>query len=216
MILPDEQLRMHFLGLAVGNTSVSFMPKAFNPDATEAEADPVLKDGNLLTNVYNRVLRTLFYTWQKDFDGVIPNRSISEDVLKDCTLTILKVEKIMMENKFHMVSYELDSFIRNINKYWVKNIKTAEETGDKELEAQIIADCLHMAKVAMVLIHPVAPSGAENLAECFKVQGDIFSWDTINEPIYDFFQDPDNHKPMFLEPRQDFFKKHPSQFGVEE
>ena len=211
-----EQLRMHFLGLAVGNTSVSFMPKAFNPDASENEADPVLKDGNLLTNVYNRVLRTLFYTWQKDFDGVIPNRPISEEVLKDCTLTILKVEKIMMENKFHMVSYELDSFIRNINKYWVKNIKAAEETGDKELEAQIIADCLHMAKVAMVLIHPVAPSGAENLAESFKVQGDIFSWDTINDPIYDFFADPNNHKPMFLEPRQDFFKKHPSQFGVED
>ena len=41
-------------------------------------------------------------------------RPISEDVLKDCTLTILKIEKIMMENKFHMVSYELDSFIRNI------------------------------------------------------------------------------------------------------
>ena len=211
-----EQLRMHFLGLAVGNTSVSFMPKAFNPDANENEADPVLKDGNLLTNVYNRILRTLFYTWQKDFDGIIPNREISEDVLKDCTLTILKVEKIMMENKFHMVSYELDSFIRNINKYWVKNIKIAEETGVKELEAQIIANSLHMAKVAMVLIHPVAPSGAENLAECLKVKGDIFSWDTINDPIYNFFEDANNHKPMFLEPRQDFFKKHPSQFGVEE
>ena len=59
-----DQLRMHFLGLNVGNTSSSFSPKAFDPDAKESDDDPVTKDGNLLTNVYNRVIRTLFYTWQ--------------------------------------------------------------------------------------------------------------------------------------------------------
>lgn len=206
-----EQLRMHFLGLSVGNTSVTFCPKPFNPDAKQDEPDPVLKDGNLLTNVYNRVLRSLFYSWQKYFDGVIPYREVSEQVLKDCTLSILKYEKLMMENKFHMVMYELDGLIRNANKYWVKNMKIAEDNNDEDLMAQVIADTLHMCKVAMVLLHPVTPKNTENLAKSLGVSDNIFSWDKIEEPIYEFFDNPKSHKPMFLEPKQDFFKKHPSQ-----
>ena len=72
-----EQLRMHFLGMNLGNNNVSFMPKAFNPDAKTDEVDVVLKEGNLLTNVYNRVLRTLFYTTQQYFNGVVPVGSIN-------------------------------------------------------------------------------------------------------------------------------------------
>ena len=205
-----EQLRMHFLGLSVGNTSSSFTPKAFDPDAKADDIDPVTKDGNLLTNVYNRVLRTLFYTWQAKFDGVVPVREISVDILKNATMTILKYEKCMFDNKFHMVMYELDSYIRNINKYWVANIKDAEN--DQEKLAQLIADTLHMCKVAMILLHPVSPSNIEKLASDLKVSEDIFSWDTINDPIYDFVEDKTNYKPKFIEPRYDFFVKHESQF----
>jgi len=207
----SDQLRMHFLGLSVGNTSVSFMPKAFNPDANPDELDPVLKDGNLLTNVYNRVLRSLFYTWQKDFGGVVPYGEVSEQVLKDCTMSILKYEKLMKENKFHMVMYELDSLIRNSNKYWVKNINEADSKGDIELKKQTIIDVLHMAKVAMVLLHPVVPKSVENLAEFLKVDKSIFSWDNIDAPIYEFVKNPNDYRPNELQPKQDFFKKHPSQ-----
>ena len=205
-----EQLRMHFLGLSVGNTSSSFTPKPFDPDAKAEDIDPVTKDGNLLTNVYNRVLRTLFYTWQSKCDGVVPVREISENILKDSTLTILKYEKLMFDNKFHMVMYELDSYIRNINKHWVANIKEAEEDQDKL--AQLIADTLHMCKVAMVLLHPVSPTNIEKLADDLKVSHDIFSWDTINDPIYDFVEDKDNYRPKFIEARYDFFVKHESQY----
>jgi len=204
-----EQLRMHFLGLSIGNTSSSFTPKAFDPDAKESDIDPVTKDGNLLTNVYNRVLRTLFYTWQSRFDGVVPNRDVSEEILKNCTMTILKIEKLMFDNKFHMVMYELDSFIRNINKHFVANEKAAGD--DNEKLAQVIADTLHMVKVAMVLLHPVSPKNIEALASDLKVSEDIFSWDTINEPIYNFVEDKDNYRPKFIEAKYDFFKKHPSQ-----
>ena len=205
-----EQLRMHFLGLSVGNTSSSFTPKAFDPDAKIDDIDPVTKDGNLLSNVYNRVLRTLFYTWQAKFDGVVPVREISEEILKTCTMTILKYEKLMFDNKFHMVMYELDSFIRGINKYWVANIKGAEE--DNEKLAQLIADTLHMCKVAMILLHPVSPSNIEKLASDLNVSEDIFSWDTINDPIYNFVRDKDHYRPKFIEPKYDFFTRHESQF----
>ena len=209
-----EQLRMHFLGLSVGNTSSSFTPKPFDPDAKPEDADPVTKDGNLLTNVYNRVLRTLFYTWQSKFDGVVPVREVSEQIEKDATMTILKYEKLMFDNKFHMVMYELDNYIRNINKYWVANIKSCEE--DNEKLAQLIADTLYMCKIAMVLLHPVTPSNVEKLAEDLKVSKDIFSWDNITKPIYDFVEDKDNYRPKFIEARYDFFSKPACQLVVEE
>lgn len=207
-----EQLRMHFLGLSVGNTSSSFTPKAFDPDAKPEDIDPVTKDGNLLTNVYNRVIRSLFYTWQTRFNGVVPKKEISEEILKQCTMTILKIEKLMFDNKFHMVMYELDSFIRNINKYFVANEKLAGE--DNEKLAQVIADTLHMVKVAMILLHPVSPKNIESLADDLKVdKNKIFSWDTINDPIYDFVENPNNYRPKYIEAKYDFFKKHPSQLG---
>lgn len=209
-----EQLRMHFLGLSVGNTSSSFTPKPFDPDAKPDDADPVTKDGNLLTNVYNRVLRTLFYTWQSKFDGVVPVREISEQIQKDATMTVLKYEKLMFDNKFHMVMYELDNYIRNINKYWVANIKSCEE--DNEKLAQLIADTLYQCKIAMVLLHPVTPTNVEKLAEDLKVSKDIFSWDKITNPIYDFVEDKDNYRPKFIEARYDFFSKPACQLVTEE
>lgn len=209
-----EQLRMHFLGLSVGNTSSSFTPKPFDPDAKPEDADPVTKDGNLLTNVYNRVLRTLFYTWQSKFDGVVPVREVSEQIEKDATMTILKYEKLMFDNKFHMVMYELDNYIRNINKYWVANIKSCEE--DTEKLAQLIADTLYMCKIAMMLLHPVTPTNVEKLAEDLKVSKDIFSWDNITKPIYDFVEDKDNYRPKFIEARYDFFSKPACQLITEE
>ncbi len=203
-----EQLRAHFLALNVGSTSSSFNPKVYDPDAKKEDVDPVVKDGNLLTNVYNRALRTLFYTWQKDFDGIIPYAEIDEDVLLESELSSLKFEKAMMENKFHMCMYELDSYLRNINKYWTKNFIS----GDIEAEKKCIVNTLHYAKVAMVMLHSVAPAGINNLADYLNVDESIFNWDRINEPIYSWFEDKQNHKPKFIEAKFDFFKKHPSQF----
>ena len=207
-----EQLRAHFLALNVGSTSSSFNPKVYNPDAKKDEVDPVVKDGNLLTNVYNRSLRTLFYTWQKDLDGVVPYAEIDEEILLECEMSALKFEKCMMENIFHMCIYELDSFLRNINKYWTKNFVS----DNIEAEKKCIANTLHYAKVAMVMLHSVAPSGTENLAKLLKVDNSIFDYNRINEPIYNWFEDKNNHKPEFIEAKFDFFKKHPSQFDTQE
>ena len=68
-----------------------------------------------------------------------------------------------------------------------------------------------MAKTAMVLLHPVVPNSIENLAEFLKVDKRVFSWDNIQAPIYEFVENPEDYRPNFLEPKHDFFKKHPSQ-----
>lgn len=203
-----EQLRLHFLGMGLGNNNVSFMPKIYNLDAKEEEVDPVLKEGNLLTNVFNRVLRTLFYTTQNHFDGVVPFGVVSEAVVEEGKKAILDYEKFMYENKFHQVMNVLDVYIRNINKYWVKHFNDNED----ELK-QLIVDTLHMIRVATVLLHPVAPVGAEYVADYLRVdKTKFFDWQYIFDDIYCFMENKEHHKLKTLFEKEDFFKKHPSQF----
>ncbi|MDE6710546.1 MAG: class I tRNA ligase family protein, partial [Oscillospiraceae bacterium] len=76
-----EQLRMHFLSLGLGMRSVSFQPKPLNPNAKEDEGDPVVKEGFLLSNVFNRIIRTCFYDAQKYLDGKMPVGKVDDDIL---------------------------------------------------------------------------------------------------------------------------------------
>ena len=73
-----------------------------------------------------------------------------------------------------------------------------------------------MAKVAMVLLHPITPIACEKLAEFLMLDENVFSWDKIEQPIYEFVKNKNKYIPNFLEPKQDFFKKHPSQLKGEE
>lgn len=96
-----EQLRMHWLGLGLGQRSVSFMPKPFNPDALPEDSDPVVKDGLLLSNVYNRMIRTAFYTTQNEFDGILPENPPEENILEDAKKAVLEFERYMAKFAFH-------------------------------------------------------------------------------------------------------------------
>ncbi len=208
-----EQLRCHFLGLNLGNNSSSFNPKVYDKEDSSTAVDPVLKEGSLLTNVFNRTLRSLFYCWQKHFDGVIPVRVVDESMQKKAITHILNYEKRAYQHKFHMVMYEIDSLIRDINKYYVREIKIAED--DPEKMAQVVANTLYLAKVAMVLLHPIVPEGTEKMAKKLCLDDTVFDWSGIDKPFYDFFNSTTG-KPEFLVEREDFFKKHPSQFVTSE
>lgn len=207
-----EQLRMHWLGLGLGQRSVSFMPKPYNPDAKPEDADPVVKDGLLLSNVYNRMIRTAFYTTQKEFDGVLPNVVPEEKVLADAKKAVLDYEEHMSKFAFHQCTYVLDSYIRNASKYMAKALSNAERP--KEETAQALANLFHMIRTAGVLLHPMAPIGTEKLREYLQVDERIWSWETIFEPLTYFVGE--NHKLKFLPPRTDFFTRHESQFTTEE
>lgn len=153
-----EQLRAHFLGLGLGLKSVSFQPKPLNPAAGEKDADPVLKEGKLLSNVFNRVARSCFYTAQKYCDGKLPFGPIDEDVRREGKETILKYERYMYRFEFHSVMNLMDTYIRNANKYWAKHVAEADRTDDNELRMQVLRNVFHMVRVAAVLMHPVAPA----------------------------------------------------------
>ena len=207
-----EQLRAHFLALALGNRSVSFMPKPLNPNANEKEADPVLAQGNLFTNVLNRLIRSCFYTSQKYFDNRIPVGQVSPEVLKTAEEAILKYEETIYRFEFHNVMNILDTYIRQANKYWARNITEADKTDNAELRKQTLIDCYHMVRTAILLSHPVVPSGCEKTAEYLNLDESVFSWDHAFETLYDLMPDPETHVVRELEAKEDFFEKHPSQF----
>ena len=205
-----EQLRAHFLSLGLGLKSVSFQPKPLNPTAGEKDADPVLKEGKLLSNVFNRVARSCFYTAQKYNDGKLPLGEISEDVLKEGKETILKYERYMYRFEFHSVMNLMDTYIRNANKYWAKNIAVADKEDNNELRMQVLRDVFHMVRVATVLMHPVAPVGTELLLSYLGFDETFWDWNRIFDTMYDFAGGKE-HQLKFLEPKFDFFPMHESQ-----
>ncbi|MBR6020087.1 MAG: class I tRNA ligase family protein [Lachnospiraceae bacterium] len=211
-----EQMRMHFLSLGLANKSVSFDPQVYLPEEERQGADPVLKDGNLLTNVFNKIIRTCFYTLQKDFDGKLPAVPVSQDVLDEAKETILTYEQNMYDHQFHKITYVLDTLIRNMNKRLVNNLRTADANGDVALKAQTLADAFYGIRVATALIHPIAPTGCEKIREYLNVDERIYNWEYIFSTLTDLFEDPANHEFKFLEPRVDFFKMHETQLAAKE
>lgn len=210
-----EQMRMHFLSLGLANKSVSFDPQVYLPKEEQNGADPVLKDGNLLTNVFNRIVRSCFYTMQKNFDGKLPKGQVSESILEEAKEAILTYEQNMYDHQFHKITYVLDSFIRNINKYWVNNMRTADQTEDDALRRQVLIDTFYGVRVAASLLHPIAPSGCEKVREYLGIDERIWNWEYIFEPLSYFVDSTEGHSFLFLEPRVDFFEKHECQIEAE-
>lgn len=207
-----EQLRMHFLSLGLAKKSVSFMPQVYMPEEERQGPDTVLKDGNLLTNVFNRLVRSCFYTAQKYFDTKIPTGEVSEEILKLSKDAILNYELHMYRHDFHRIVYVLDSYIRKLNKYWVNHMKKADTEENQELRQQILVDAFHGVRTALTLIHPIAPTSCELVRKYLNVNEKIWSWDYIFDTMDTFMDDAEGHELKYLEPKFDFFKKHDSQF----
>ena len=200
----NEQLRCHFLGMGLGNANVSFKPKMFNPNAQENEQDLVLKEGNLLTNVYNRVLRYVINSLAQKYDCTLPEGKVSEEILNEGLETAYRYEELMSQKKFHIVMNVVDSYIRNINKYWQKESTESDKAGDTERHKQAMINVLYMIRIANLLLHPIAPTGSELVAKYFGVNKDFFSWDGLEKSICDFNE---SKKVTAIEARFDFFKK---------
>lgn len=191
--------------------SVSFNPKPFDPSADEDQKDVVLKDGNLLTNVLNRLLRSGFYTAQKYSDDKIPNLKAQDEIIKLVEKSVLDYEMNMYKHEFHRVMYTLDSLIRGLSKHWAKAMKEADQADSHDMRLQVLADTFYGVKVALTLLHPIAPSACENARQLMNLQDNLWSWDLIFDPIEVHMKDPSIHRLTFIEPKFDFFVKHESQ-----
>lgn len=200
-----DQLRMHFMSLGLSSKSVGFKPQVYMKEEEKSGADPVLKEGNLLTNVFNRLIRSCFYTLQS-LNENIPTEEVSEKIKTLTEKTVLEYERHMYNQDFHKIAYVLDDYIREIHKHWANNSK------NEELKRSLIADCFYACKVIAILVHPIAPEGCEMFRDYLNIDDELWNWDKIFDPITSYFKDQTNHKFKFLEPKVDFFKKLDYQF----
>ena len=115
-----DQLRMHVMSLGLSSKSVGLKPQVFMKEEDRVGVDMVLKDGNLITNVFNRLIRTCFYAIQNTCNGKIPEGEVSEQIRLMAEKAVLDYERYMYNQEFHRISYVLDDFIRSVN-----NVKIA-------------------------------------------------------------------------------------------
>lgn len=216
-----EQLRAHFLALGLDQKSVGFSPKPFDPDPAKRDdprvADPALKEGALLTNVFNRLARSCFYEAQKNFDGCMPLGRVSDEVRRRAFQAMLDYEERMHRVQLHAVMTVSDEFIRWSNKYWTDGIKAAEESGDGDARRQVLLDSFYLLRVACLLMHPIVPVGCEKICDYLSFGFDeFFSWNydfDSNEELCPAMEiDAGAHRVHELPPRFDFFRKHESQY----
>ena len=200
-----EQLRLHFMNASLGERSVSFESKALL--GKDDGFDPVLYEGNLVTNVFNRLVRSCFYTVQKYNDGEYPAGTVSETVKKKSDETILAYERMMAELSFDQIFELLNIYLKDANKDWSVRSKSEDP---KEIN-QLLLDLFHVIRVAAALFHPITPRGCEMIRDYLRVDERIWDWQYIFEPLDSFVEA--GHKFRFLEPRVDFFEKHPSQLA---
>lgn len=208
-----DQLRLHFMSLGLSSKSVSFKPQAFMKEEDRVGADMVLKDGNLITNVFNRLIRTCFYAVQNNYDGKLPDGPVNEQIRLMAEKAVLAYERHMYNHEFHRISYVCDDFIRAVNRHWVNNIKIADAANDAESRRQLVIDCFYACKIMAVLIHPIAPEGCEMFREYLNIGEDLWDWNHIFEPVSFYISDMGSHELKHLEPRVDFFQKHERQLG---
>jgi len=199
-----EQLRLHFMNASLGERSVGFEPKAImgqNP----GEFDTALMEGNLVTNVFNRLIRSCFYTAQKYCDGKLPAGEVSAEIKQRSDETILAYERMMSEIALDKIFELLNVYLRDANKDWAARSKSE----DPAEIAQLLVDVFHVLRVAAALFHPIVPHGCEMLREYLGADERIWDWQFIFEPLQFFVGDA--HQFKFLEPRVDFFHKHATQ-----
>ncbi|MBE6464065.1 MAG: methionine--tRNA ligase [Eggerthellaceae bacterium] len=216
-----EQLRAHFLALGLDQKSVAFSPKPFDPDEKKRTdprvADPALKEGALLTNVFNRLARSCFYEAQKNFSGRMPLGAISGEAIELAQKALAEYDALMHKVELHSVMALMDTFIRDANKHWSDGIGRANEADDMTARRQVLADSFFLLRVATLLMHPIVPGGCELICEKLAIAPDVlFSWDYDFEGMDELCTLEEAeigwHELVELPPRFDFFKKHPSQY----
>jgi methionyl-tRNA synthetase len=207
-----DQLRIHFLSLGLGSRNVSFRPKPLDPNAPAKASDPVLKDGNILSNAFNKAVRSCFYTAQKFYDRRIPAGTVSPDVLQRSRETVLDYEAAMAHHEFHTAITAAADYVRELNKRWAQHQPFYDDC-EPAVRKQTVIDAFHMVRTAVVLMHPIAPVGTEKVREQLGVGSELWDWNRIFEPLDSLIPDLAEHRFAELPPKADFFEKPACQVG---
>lgn len=224
-----EQLRCHWLSLALDQKAVSFSPKAFDTSVSHTDkktgeevlvkddprvADPALKESAFLTNIFNRLARSCFYGAANVCGGHLPHVAAHDEVKKECREAVLAFERAAHVFDAHSALGIVEDFARAANKRWGEASKAAQ--GDDRAYEQALADAFAALRTTTLLMHPAVPESCETIAEYLGFDKDLFfSWEHCFDDPAELAallgKAPEQHSIVQLPPRFDFFKKHPSQ-----
>ena len=224
-----EQLRAHWLSLALDAKAVSFSPKPFDDSVSRRDkrtgeetlvrddprvVDPVLKEGTFLTNILNRLARSCMYGAQNVCGGRLPSPEPAAEVVAACDEATLAFERLAHDLDVHGALAVAEEFCRDANRRWDEASKAAK--GDDAAYEAALADAFRALRTATLLWHPAAPRGCELVCEHLGFDAEaFFSWDHAFEGCRELAaalgEDPDAHELVELPPRFDFFERHPSQ-----
>ena len=216
-----EQLRAHFLALGLDVKSVGFKPKPFTATPEQRDdprvADPVLKEGALLTNVFNRLARSCLYEAKNNFDCTIPLDAPSSEARELACDIMARYDALMKKAELHSVMSIMDEFIRAANKVWADGIKAADAAGSLDARRAVLADASYLCWVATLLMHPIVPRGCELICQQFAFDADsFFNWNHDFASLAELASADEvaagAHAVPELPARFDFFKKHESQY----
>ena len=151
-------------------------------------------------------MRSVFYTVQKYYDNGFRPGEQGHAVVRLSEEAILSFESLMEQHETPSAIKELAVFIAAINSRWTQAKPFAESTPD-DIRRQAVLDAFHMVRVALTLLHPIAPVGCEKVREHLGVDESLWNWRYIFEPLVFFLADPAKHRFAHLPPKADFFEK---------
>ena len=224
-----QQLRAHWLSLALDTKAVSFSPKPLDTSVSYTDkktgeevmvkddprvADPALKESAFLTNIFNRLARSCMYGAANVCAGHLPTISPAPEVIRECAEATLAYERAAYEVNIHGAMAIAEELCRSANKRWDDASKAAK--GDDEAYEAALADAFCALRTVTLLMHPAVPEGCELICEKLGFDQDVFfSWDHAFDGVIELAADagqrPEEHSIVELPPRFDFFEVHPSQ-----
>lgn len=224
-----EQLRLHWLSLALDQKAVSFSPKAFDTSVSHVDkktgekvlvkddprvADPALKEGAFLSNIFNRLARSCFYGAQRHSGGRLPEVAPTEACVAACDEATLAFDNAAHDLDIHGALAIAEELCRTANRHWARDTKAAGD--DEEAYLQALANAFRVLRTVTLLLHPAVPEGAELIREHFALPPELFfSWehayDGPLELVAELGEEPGAHELVELPPRFDFFSWHESQ-----
>lgn len=224
-----EQLRTHWLSLALDQKAVSFSPKPYDTSVSHKDkktgeeilvkddprvVDPALKESAFLTNIFNRLARSCFYGAANNCGGHLPETEPAPEAIASAREATLAFERCCYGFDAHGALSVAEEFCRAANKRWGEESKAAKD--DRDAYIQALANAFCALRTVTLLMHPATPFGCEKICEHLNFDPELFfSWehafDGMSELAAAAGETPATHELVALPPRYDFFEKHPTQ-----
>jgi methionyl-tRNA synthetase len=224
-----EQLRTHWLSLALDQKAVSFSPKPYDTSVSHKDkktgeeilvkddprvVDPALKESAFLTNIFNRLARSCFYGAANNCDGHLPEVAPEQEVVDAANEATLAFERACAVFDAHTALSVAEEYCRAANKRWGDESKAAKDNHDAYVQA--LANAFRALRTVTLLMHPATPFGCTKICEHLNFKPELFfSWDHAFDGVTELAEaqgeTPETHELVALPLRYDFFEKKPGQ-----